>query len=274
MANGVIVGSRRQLAATAVVCLSAVLVSAGCTDDAASDAKSASSAQSADASRVPTRQELNRLASSLAKNTELGGAHFRARVENEAGGNGIAMSGLIDWSDSVGSTGEAQITFTFSDGRPKQTLPIWWHSGNNPTIIMPTTSEQQQQFAENGLPRFAYGATVPSPKTVPLHLLLQFINAGAATRAENPTLLTQKGSVQFLRSARVGAHTCDVFQFGTHTIYWVGRNDGVLYRFEAQAQALGSVTITYSKHGRPRITLPAAAEVASIAQMSTLSGGN
>lgn len=261
-----------RLGAAAV--LASLMAFAACGDSKSSTAKAEQPSEASDSGRAPTRQELSRLAATLSKNTDLGGANFVATVANESGGNGVSITGLIDWSGSDGTTGSGTVTFTFSDNRPKETMPVWWHSGTNPTVIVPTTPDQRAQLEANGLVAFPYGATVPNPASVPLHMLLQFINAGATNRAENPTLLAQNRSVRFLRRDRVGSHEVDVFQFGTNTKYWVDRSDGVLYRFEAQAQALGSVTITYSKHGRPRITLPAAAEVASIAQMSTLSGGN
>ena len=267
-------GSRTRVRVAALLACATVMAACGDAKSSNSEAGGEESSSTSVAGRVPTRQELSRLAGTLAKNTQLGGAHFTATVSNEEGGNEVAVTGDIDWSASDGTTGAGTVTFTFSDGRPRETMPVWWHSGTNPTVILPTTEDQRTQLVASGLAAFPYGAVVPDPGGVPLHTLLQFINAGASNRAENPTLLEQNGSVSFLRHDRVGSREVDVFQFGANTKYWVGRTDGVLYRFQADAQSLGALTVTYSKHEQPTITLPEAADVASIAQMNALLEGN
>ena len=252
----------RRVSLCAVLLLS--LGAGGCAaNDSDSDTGAETSAQDSD--REPTSAELARLAGTLAKNAELGGARFELGVKQEGAAAETSFDGLVNWSADGEVVGSAAVAFDFGGKRPNESLQVWWRGGADPVIVVPTTEEAIATQRATGQVPYPYSAVAPQPDQIPLHLMLQFVNAGAAERIENPALLQQQGTVRVLRSETVAETECDVFAFGSNTTYWVGQEDGKLYRFEADSNMVGTVRIDYRNHGKQEVTFPSPDQVAPVA---------
>lgn len=223
------------------------------------------------AARKPNRAELDRLANTLVKNYRAKGATFTATVGTATAAATVRLTGEIEWtgattaSAAANSTrGHAAVTYDFTGDRPSVTNQVWWIGGDKPVVINGTDDTSAAAIRAAGLPAFQWWAQQPDPTKVPLHMVLQFLNAGAARRPENTALLLQKGDVRWLRSASVKGKAVDVFRVNDSTRYWVGTADGMLYRFEADSVSLGTVTIDYLRHGTQKITTPPPRETAPV----------
>lgn len=235
----------------------------GCSDD--NTTGSPSPASTSEPGRPINPDEAGRLADTLLKNYEAGGASITAVVPY--GVATITLTGDIDWRNHVGRVHLHSEVAT--PGSPGSTatpgsadFDIVW----TPSAVAQPLAGLADALRAAGRPAATWVSVPLDPTTSPLHVVLGLIDSASSIQRDNPIGLLSKDIVR-LRSDTVDGTAVDVFNLGRST-YWVDAS-AVLHRIDAQLAATNSTaTITLSKLGVRTIDVPtdvvAAADIPDI----------
>jgi hypothetical protein len=217
--------------------------------------KDATSGPSIPTGKPLTLAQAEVLASVLTKNFDEGGAVFTVTVPYGAQTT-YTLNGSIDYTK-----GTAQSTLRItSEGNDQADSELVWTKHE----VLEQIPGLTEAVAAKGLPGVTFVSrplTTSSPQDVVLNLLL----GTASQQRENPALIQQgtaQGDSAFLRTDTLRNTPVDVYRFGKKTTYWVGHDDGLLMRFEANlAIAPGVTVIDFLEHKPVSIPGPKASEV-------------
>jgi hypothetical protein len=231
-------------------CLLILLTAPGCT-----------SSKPKDASSVPvgkplTLAQAETLAGVLTKNYDAGGAVFSVTVPYSPQTT-YTLNGTIDYTKGVA---QSTLSIVSNGGKDKADSELLW-TKQEVLEQLPGLTEAVAANGRAGVKFVSRPLTTSSPQDVVLNLLL----GTASQQRENPALIqqgTEQGDSAFLRTDTLRNTPVDVYRFGKKTTYWVGRDDGVLMRFEATlAIAPGVTVIDFLEHKAVSIPGPTTSEV-------------
>lgn len=201
-----------------------------------------------------TTEQAQRLAESLHRNYEAGGAAFTlsARLPD---GSSLVLEGEIDF---VGHIGQAVVQAT---GAEAAVTEVVWSDA----AVLERRPELNERLAESGRGLFAFVARAPDPDGRDLDALLGVITGLASERADNALLVQQQAGSAWLRADELRGSEADVMRYGDRTIYWLDASTGALLRFEGDTE-LGNrpFVIDLTNPGPRSIVGPAAAAVVDI----------
>jgi hypothetical protein len=171
----------------------------------------------------------------LVRNYEAGGAEVMATVPYGVGAE-LRLDGVIDW---VEHGGLAELT-TIVEGEETERTDVAW-------------TEREVAVRPSGGADDEWTLRPADPDGVPLDRIIALIVASAGPERDNPLLVAQSDA-QWLRSDRVdgadGDIAVDVIDGGGRLRYWIGVDDGLLYRLEADIEGFeGTTTIEFRAHG-------------------------
>ena len=197
-----------------------------------------------------TQDDAALLAQTLYKNTEQKGASFSLTTAF-ANGPTIHVQGALGWASN---RGEATITVGAD-----QPFDISW--GSNAVL-------EQHAALAGALGKLKAGATwlarPANEQEVPLDRLLKLLSGLATNQPDNPTLVQQQ-QAGFVRNDTLSGHAVKVFRYGVRNLYFVGADDGLLYRLEAYLNGFTAATvIDLSGWGPQTQRGPKSAEVVSV----------
>jgi hypothetical protein len=202
------------------------------------------------------------LAGVLTKNYDASGAVFSVTVPASPQTT-YSLNGSIDYttgSKSPKGVAQATLRITSNGGKDSADSGLLWTKDE----VIEELAGLTEAVAAKGRPGVKFVSrplTTSSPQDVVLNLLL----GTASEQRENPALIQQgtaQGDAAFLRTDTLRNTSVDVYRFGKKTIYWVGHEDGVLMRFEANlAIACGATVIDFLEHKPISIPGPKVSEV-------------
>jgi hypothetical protein len=189
----------------------------------------------ADGPQPLTDDQAAALSQVLVRNYDAGGAEFTATVP--AGSNAqIDLEGVVDWTDHGGL---AELTTTV-DGEVTERLDVAW-------------TENEVAVRPHGAADDAWTFRPADPNGVPLDRVIALLVASAGPERDNPLLVAQSDA-RWVGSDRIeidGTEVgVDVFDSGGRLVFWVGADDGLLHRLDADVDGFdGTTTIAFSSHG-------------------------
>jgi hypothetical protein len=171
----------------------------------------------------------------LVRNYEAGGAEVTATVPYGVGA-ALQLDGVIDWVDHGGL---AELTTTI-DGEETDRTDVAW-------------TESEVAVRPSGGADDEWTVRPADPDGVPLDRIIALIVASAGPERDNPLLVAQSDA-RWLRRDRVGGpdgdRAVDVIDGGGRLQFWIGVDDGLLYRLDADIEGFeGPTTIEYRAHG-------------------------
>ncbi len=171
----------------------------------------------------------------LVRNFDAGGAEFAASVPYGVDAR-LEFDGIIDWIDH-GGLGELTTTV---DGSPTERTEIAW-------------TETEVAVRPTGAADDAWTLRPADADGVPLDRVIALMVASAGPERDNPLLVAQSDA-RWLRTDRIdldGTNVdVDVFDSGGRLEFWVGIDDGLLYRLAADIDGFdGITTIDFRDHG-------------------------
>ncbi len=239
-----------------VCCLTLVLGVGAC------GGSTVTAAQGAPEGKPLTQSQAEILASVLVKNYDGGGAIFSVAMPGPSQTT-VALRGMLDFVNGIGQGTWQTVTAGVATDRPEG--GVFWTAHEvieqipGLTAAMASTSRPAATFLSRPI-------TTTSATDIVLTLLLKT----ASTQRENPGLIQQgsaAGDATFLRTDTLRSVPIDVYHFGKKTTYWVGRDDGVLHRLEANlASAPGPTVIDFLEQKSVTIGGPMVNEVALAAE--------
>ncbi|HMS13654.1 MAG TPA: hypothetical protein PKD80_11165 [Microthrixaceae bacterium] len=239
----------------------------GCSDDAP-DATPTSSTTTTEPGKRITQEQAGVLADVQLKNYQAGGARITASVPY-----GVAtfhLTGQVDYQLGAGRltiTPEATSSGTGPTGPSVDETPFDVVFGGE-TVLEQVPNLAALLAAANRSPA-NWVARPLDPTSSPLDIVISIIATASSIQRDNPVLLLSKGTT-WLRSDRLADHPVDVYRLG-RTVYWVGSDDGMLYRIEASLSATGSTaTIDLRDHGPRTIEAPATGDVVDLSSVTDL----
>jgi len=195
-----------------------------------------------------TADEAQRLAGVLYLNYEHGGAHVVVSVPYQPTIS-VSMSGEVDF---VHHQGHLMVTTTSSSGGAPVVQNVAY---TETTVFEQGGPVVAQEIAASGHPGAQWVERPASPTTRPLDQVIALLVALASKQRDNP-LLIQQGTARRLADDHIDGVLVDVYQYSPALTYWVGDQDGLLYRFQAVVQGFsGPVAVTLSDRG-PRSEPP------------------
>jgi hypothetical protein len=170
----------------------------------------------------------------LVRNYEAGGAEVTATVPYGVGAE-LQLDGVIDW---VEHGGLAELT-TIVEGEETERTDVAWTESE--VAVRPSGADDEWTLRP------------ADPDGVPLDRIIALIVASAGPERDNPLLVAQSDA-RWLRSDRVdgadGDIAVDVIDGGGRLRFWIGVDDGLLYRLEADIEGFeGTTTIEFRAHG-------------------------
>jgi hypothetical protein len=197
-----------------------------------------------------TQDDAALLAQTLYKNTEQKGASFTLTTAF-AGGPPIRMQGALGWA---ANRGEATVTIGSAPA-----FSVSW--GANAVL-------EQHPGLASALGAVQPGATwlarPADDQEVPLDRLLKLLSGLATNQPDNPTLVQQQ-QTGFVRKDTVAGHPVEVLRYGARNVYYVGTDDGLLYRLEAYLNGFTAPTVVeLSAWGPQNQPGPRSVEVVSV----------
>jgi hypothetical protein len=189
-----------------------------------------------DSSSQPlTDDQAAALSQVLVRNYEAGGAEVTATVPYGVGAE-LQLAGVIDWGDHGRL---AELTTTVEGEETERTDVAWTESE---VAVRPSGGADDE-----------WTLRPADPDGVPLDRIIALIVASAGPERDNPLLVAQSDA-RWLRSDRVdgadGDIAVDVFDGGGRLRFWIGVDDGLLYRLEADIEGFeGTTTIEFRAHG-------------------------
>lgn len=207
-----------------------------------------------------TQDDAALLAQTLYKNTEQKGASFTLTTAF-AGGPPVRMQGALGWA---ANRGEATVTIGSAPA-----FAVSW--GANAVL-------EQHPGLASALGAVQPGATwVARPandQEVPLDRLLKLLSGLATNQPDNPTLVQQQ-QTGFVRKDTVAGHAVEVLRYGARNVYYVGTDDGLLYRLEAYLNGFTAPTvIELSAWGPQTQPGPRSVEVVTVTDPAVASAYN
>jgi hypothetical protein len=171
----------------------------------------------------------------LVRNYEAGGAEVTATVPYGVGAE-LQLDGVVDWVDH-GGLGELTTTV---DGEETERTDVAW-------------TESDVAVRPSGAADDEWTVRPADPDGVPLDRIIALIVATAGPERDNPLLVAQSDA-RWIRSDRVdgadGDIAVDVIDGGGRLQFWIGVDDGLLYRVDADIEGFdGTTTIEYRAHG-------------------------
>jgi hypothetical protein len=208
-----------------VVALIAVVVAAGGSIVACAD----------DGPRPLTDEQASALSQVLVRNYDAGGAEFVADVTYGSDSE-LRLDGVIDWIEH-GGLGELTTTV---GGDTTDVTDVAW-----------TDTEVAVRPAGSGDDAWTFRPV--DTDGVPLDRVIALVVASAGPDRDNPLLVAQSAA-RWLRSDTVdgadGDVDVDVIDGGGRLVFWIGADDGLLYRLEADIEGFdGETVIDYRSHG-------------------------
>jgi hypothetical protein len=182
-----------------------------------------------------TDAQSSALSQVLVRNYDAGGAEFVADVEYGPGAQ-LRLDGVIDWVDHGGL---AELT-TSVDGQPVERTDVAWT--DTEIAVRPSGADDDDWTFR---PADADG--------VPLDRVIALIVASAGPDRDNPLLVAQS-EARWLRNDSVdgpdGDLAVEVIDGGGRLDFWIGVDDELLYRLDADIEGFdGPTTIDYRSHG-------------------------
>jgi hypothetical protein len=234
-------------------CFLVLLSASGCSS---SKPKDATGNASLPVGKPLTLAQAEVLSGVLTTNYEAGGAVFSVTVPYSPQTTYV-MNGSIDYTKGVA---QSTLRITSNGGKDTADSELLW-TKQEVLEQLPGLTEAVAAKGRPGVKYVSRPLTTSSPQDVVLNLLL----GTASQQRENPALIqqgTEQGDSAFLRTDTLRNTPVDVYRFGKKTTYWVGRDDGVLMRFEATlAIAPGVTVIDFLEHKPVSIPGPATSEV-------------
>lgn len=171
----------------------------------------------------------------LIRNYEAGGADYVAAVAYGTDSD-LQLDGVIDWVDH-GGLGDLTTTI---DGEVTERTDVAW-------------TETEVAVRPDGAADDAWTFRPADADGIPLDRVIALIVASAGPERDNPLLVAQSDA-RWLRSDTVevdGADVeVDVIDSGGRLEFWIGADDGLLYRVTADIEGFdGSTTIDFRSHG-------------------------
>jgi hypothetical protein len=171
----------------------------------------------------------------LVRNYEAGGAEVAATVPYGVGSE-LRLDGVVDWVDHGGL---AELTTTVEGEETERTEVAW--------------TESEVAVRPSGAADDEWTLRAADPDGVPLDRIIALIVASAGPERDNPLLVAQSDA-RWLRRDRVdgpeGDIAVDVIDGGGRLRFWIGVDDGLLYRLDADIEGFeGTTTIEYRAHG-------------------------
>ena len=259
-----------------------VLLLCSCSDGGSANSDTDTTATTAETEATKTaitQEQASVLADVLVKNNDLGGADVTATVPY--GVATFTMTGTIDWANHLGRVTVS--TEVSTEANAEANAEVEAKANAKPTTSFDiaftgdTVYEQVDGLADAlvATDRAPAGWVVRSldPSTSPLDVVLSLLNTSTSIQRDNPVLLISNGTT-YLGSATLdgvndGVET-DRFESG-RTNFWVGHDDGRLYRESADLDATDSTAvIDFSNHGPRTIELPAATDTVAIDEVADL----
>jgi hypothetical protein len=182
-----------------------------------------------------TDEQASALSQVLTRNYDAGGAAVVATVPYGPESN-LRFDGVVDWVEH-GGLGRL---VTEVDGRDPERTEVAW-----------TESEVAVRPEGGGADDWTFRPA--DPDTVPLDRVIALVVASAGPERDNPLLVAQSDA-RWLRTDSVDVAgddvEVDVFDSGGRLEYWIGVDDGLLYRLDADIDGFeGTTTIEYRDHG-------------------------
>lgn len=176
--------------------------------------------------RELSREEAARLAEVTYLNHRRGAAQFEVATLADLNGTQLALSGVVDWSNTRGS---AKVSHSQAGGTLTE---LSWRA-NVVFERRPTHDALLQSLGAASSPYF--GRAIDMRRRV--DQVVSIIMGLAATQPENAILIQQKPGTKFIRSDTLRGKDVDVLRYGTRSIYWVERVTGEMLRFEGNNDA-------------------------------------
>jgi hypothetical protein len=212
------------------------------------------SAPTSNTGKSITLAQAERLASVLYKNYEAGGARFIA-VSGLSGEKTSKISGNIDYQKGL-----AEADLDFYGKIPKTPTKIIWTKSE----VVEELPGLKEEMTSRGRPEVLF-LSRPLTKTSPQDIVLSLLLGTGSTQRENPALIqqgTEHGEAKFLRNELLLGKKMEIIKFGERTTYWIGEEDGILYRLEAKLAISSDVTtIDFLEHAPVIIEPPKASQV-------------
>ena len=223
-----------------VLCVSALFVAAGCSEDNATPS----------ATSTLTIDQATRLSRVLVDNYDRSGATFEARLDDGS----LALSGDIDWQ---GHFGHAQVT---ASGSEQGVTEVYWSLD---VVLERRPALEGQIVGSMTVP--AWIARSPDPAQRQLDNMLSVITALAGTSADNPLLVQQTAGTFFVEAGDVRGVAAEALTYSDTTIYWLAVDDGRLLRLHGGQATARLFTIDILQFGPRSITGPPTNEVIDVA---------
>lgn len=167
----------------------------------------------------------------LTRNFEAGGAELVATVPYGPDSE-LRLDGVIDWVDHGG---RGELT-TVIDGEDAERTDVAW-------------TETEVAVRPSGAGDDAWTFRPADADGVPLDRVIALIVASAGPERDNPLLVAQSNA-RWLRFDDVDGTDVDVIDSGGRLDFWIGVDDGLLYRLDADIEGFAGVTtIEYRAHG-------------------------
>jgi hypothetical protein len=170
----------------------------------------------------------------LVRNLDAGGADVVATVAYGPGSE-LVLDGVIDW---VEHGGRGELTTTV-DGEVTERTDVAW-----------TESEVAVRPSGAGDDQWVFRPA--DPDSIPLDRVIALIVASAGPERDNPLLVAQSNA-RAVRTDRVDdggvERDVDVLDGGGRIEFWIGVDDGLLYRLDADVEGFeGPTTIEFRNH--------------------------
>ncbi len=183
--------------------------------------------------RALTETEAALLSQVLVRNLEAEGADVLVEVDYGPD-TGLVLDGEVDW---VEHTGSGILTTTIGPSADEagvtEVTDVRWNE---------TTVALRQEGGE-------WTQRPADPSAVPLDQVIALVVASAGPERDNPLLVAQSGA-EWVGEERLDGVVVDVIDGGGRLTYWIGRDDGVLRRLDADIVGFdGPTIITFERPG-------------------------
>jgi hypothetical protein len=184
--------------------------------------------------RPLTEDQAVQLASTLYRDYMSEGAHVDVQVPYSAKTT-VGITGDVDFRDHTGHL----IVFTATTGDAPTTQDVDY-----------TASAVYEATAAPAVPGgVGWTMRAPDPADRPIDRIIQLIVALASPQRDNPLLVAQS-QARFTGQRSFTGITVNVYRYSPAIVYWVGADDGLLYRFIGNVQGIsGPVTIDITERG-------------------------